>query len=126
MRLIVAGGRDYCNRLHIQSAMLFCFAEYGAPDWIITGRAPGVDTIADDIAEALGLDRVNFPANWVGRKRGAGYIRNWNMAHRFEATHLLTMPGGRGTANMHEVGTKAGLVIIDRRYDIRNKPRRAT
>ena len=46
---------------------------------IIEGAAKGADTIAGCVADELGLEVVEYPAQWDKHGRGAGPIRNTQM-----------------------------------------------
>ena len=54
-----------------------------------------------------------FPAEWDKHGKGAGFIRNKQMAEYADAVVLF--PGGNGTNNMYEQASKMNLKIIDLR-----------
>ena len=73
-------------------------------DEIIHGGAPGVDTIAGDLAGAMCFKVTPFPADWKRYGLGAGPIRNRQMivdgrAELVVAFHENLM-ASKGTANM--------------------------
>lgn len=113
MRLLVYGGRDYTNRTFMVEVMQYIHEHYGPIRMVITGGAPGADTIADEIADDAGLQRVIYPANWNGQDKAAGAIRNSIMLAEGRPTHGLEFPGGTGTADMHAKLSKAGIEIFD-------------
>ncbi len=46
---------------------------------ILEGGCRGADLLARHVAEGLGHDVIEFPANWVGRGKPAGPFRNAKM-----------------------------------------------
>jgi hypothetical protein len=86
---------------------------HGPFDFIITGGAPGVDTDADSYAALMGWDRIIMPANWIGREKSAGHIRNYNMLRVTQPTMVLALPGGPGTAGMVSIAKKAHIDVIE-------------
>lgn len=110
-RLLVCGSSKHSNYSDIDRAMSRMWDKYGPFDFVITGGAPHVDTVADDIARERGWDRIVFPANWEGRGRSAGHVRNSFMMKYGQPTHVLGMPGGPGTAGMLALARKAYCVV---------------
>lgn len=47
---------------------------------IIEGGASGGDAAAKEYAKENGIDSVQFPANWKGKNKRAGFLRNQKMA----------------------------------------------
>jgi len=57
------------------------FELYEAGDWIISGGCPkGGDSFAEKIGIAYGIPFLIFPADWERYGRGAGMIRNNDIA----------------------------------------------
>ena len=79
MRCVIAGSRTISNYELIREAFTLC-------DWrdriteIVSGKARGVDTLGERIAEEFGLDIKEFPADWDRYRNAAGPIRNKEMA----------------------------------------------
>lgn len=75
---------------------------------IVSGGAPGVDTIAADAAEARGLPVVVFRADWDRHGKAAGFLRNRQIvdyAHRVVAfRHKMS----RGTGHTIQLARAAG------------------
>jgi hypothetical protein len=108
MKLIVAGGREYN----------LCSEEYAAirdlkPTEIVSGGARGVDTCGETWAMEFGFPCKVFPAEWDKYGRGAGHIRNKEMAQYADAVALF--PGGKGTDNMYREAFLAKIEIYDYR-----------
>lgn len=53
---------------------------YGG-DWIVSGGCPkGADSFAEEIARDLGIPILIFHANWKFYGKGAGFVRNTDIA----------------------------------------------
>jgi|SRR5689334_23706362 len=99
MRIIVCGGRFYEKRRHIFETLDDLHAEHRIT-CVITGGASGADSLGDRWAKENGVDRVVFPANWTGRGRAAGPVRNQLMLDIGKPDMVVAFPGGTGTADM--------------------------
>ena len=53
-----------------------------------------------------------FPAEWKKHGKAAGPIRNRKMLQDGKPDLVLAFPGGRGTANMVELATDAGIRVM--------------
>jgi len=113
-KIIVAGSRNVTDMDLIEKEMRKLIGDSEVIDIIIiTGKARGVDKIADYIAtNKLKVATMVFPAHWdyYGTKR-AGPIRNTVMLK--EATELLAFPdkSSIGTRHMITIAKKAGLEV---------------
>lgn len=108
MKVIIAGGRDYKERSdHIREVKRL-LSEWGATE-VVSGLAKGADALGVRIGMQLGLPIAKFPANWNRHGKGAGHIRNRQMAEYADA--LIALPGSRGTENMIDQAKANGLKI---------------
>jgi predicted Rossmann fold nucleotide-binding protein DprA/Smf involved in DNA uptake len=110
MKMVVAGSR---------------FAELGAEDLakldaihaaegvteLASGGAKGVDQAAEVWAESRGIPVRRFKPDWQRYGRGAGPVRNREMATY--ADLVVVFPGGSGTRNMLSEAKKAGKRVFD-------------
>lgn len=82
IRLLICGDRHWDDKHQIKAKLgrlqKECFKSKVSLT-VITGGAHGADQQADQSAEELGIDRIIFPANWKGRRKAAGPIRNSKM-----------------------------------------------
>ena len=98
MRVIIAGPhKGVWDIATVEQAVLesgFTITE------VVSGRAPGIDTLGEQWANAHGIPVKPFPAEWTryGRK-SAGRIRNAAMGAYAEAL-VAVDNGSPGTANM--------------------------
>lgn len=102
-RLIIAGGRDFDDyNLLRDSALSFMKQNDIDPTEmvIISGAAPGADTLGEKFAQEQNILVKKFPADWKKYGRSAGPIRNRQMAEF--GTHCIVFWDGqsRGTKNM--------------------------
>jgi hypothetical protein len=111
VRVLICGGRDYSRSRYLNAALDALDARHKFK-LVVTGGAPGADTLADRWAEARGIDRVICPANWIGRgKPFAGPDRNRFMLRLIKPELVVAFLGGPGTANMIAQAKAAGVKV---------------
>jgi len=114
MKTIIAGGRNITNYSLVLSALRE--SEF-IPTEIVSGIAPGVDTLAIQYARENNLPLREFHADWNKHKKAAGPIRNRQMAEYADALIAIWDGESRGTKNMIEEATKRGLRVYVKRTD---------
>ena len=67
---------------------------------IVSGCAPGVDRLGEELAKKLYLPIERFPADWDNNGKAAGHIRNGQMAKYADAGLLVWDGVSPGTQNM--------------------------
>ena len=118
-RIIIAGSRnfnDYTKMLNTLDELGIHLINTIDPVEIISGHAPGADTLGEKFAKAYGYPLKIFPADWDIYGRAAGPIRNEQMAkYASEADRgmLVAFPVGesRGTRNMIKLAKQYGLEV---------------
>lgn len=80
-RIVIAGGRDFNDYSMLET---FCdqilnFNEAKKLE-IVSGMAPGADTLAERYAKSRKYSFKGYPANWKMYGNQAGYVRNAQMA----------------------------------------------
>lgn len=109
MKTIIAGSRTCTDEKILFAALKFV-------DWEITeilcGMARGADMLGFHRGSSLGIPVKRYPANWHKHGRGAGYIRNAEMADDAEALIALWDGKSRGTKHMIEIARCKGLKIV--------------
>ena len=71
MKVAVVGSRNF-NDIDL---IVDTLGQYKIGE-IISGGAAGADSLAEDFADAAGIKKTIFKANWEKYGRSAGYIRN--------------------------------------------------
>ncbi len=112
--VICAGCRKF-NDYHLLAIKLdqFCIAHKDANVEIVSGTCRGADKLGEQYAKEQNLKCKQFPAEWKKFGRGAGPIRNREMAKY--ASHLIAFWDGNknrsGTWSMIQIATKLGLTV---------------
>lgn len=109
MRVLVCGSRDYDDREAVFAAL-----DDVKPAHIIEGGAKGADRLAQYWAKK-NLPKENlhtFEADWKGRGKAAGPIRNQQMIDEGKPDLVLAFPGGHGTADMVRRAKRAGVEVL--------------
>ena len=107
MKVIIAGGRKFFDRLAIAQAIDASGFEITE---LVCGGARGADLTAALIIHARDIPIRLFPADWDTFGKPAGSIRNRQMAEYADA--LIAMPGGDGTADMVLQARRRGLRVF--------------
>lgn len=145
MRILVCGGRDFADvnpgltigyiaklipddsilKL-LESIKQYCFGvgylqslktEFGADVVWISGMARGADKLPFGARHSLEEKIQEFPADWKTHGKAAGFIRNQQMLDEGKPDLVVAFPGGRGTADMISRAKKAGVKVIEVKYD---------
>lgn len=117
MRLIIAGSRTCDSEADFQK-LLPVVLQYGRPDEIVSGGAKkGGDRMGELIAKQYGIPLKQFVPDWDGKGKGAGFLRNGDMAvyaSEVEGSRLIALWDGqsRGTKQMIEVARNYGLDVV--------------
>lgn len=112
MKLIIAGGRNYWLTKEDFFQLDHLHAACPVTE-VACGLALGADVCGKVWAIMHGIPVKDFPAEWNIHGKGAGYLRNADMAKYAEA--LAIFPGGKGSENMLELATQRKLLIFDYR-----------
>lgn len=115
MRLLVCGDRNWTDKEAIKTRL-----RYFKPDVVIHGKARGVDRLAGEAAEELGIPVIAFPAEWKKYGLAAGPIRNQQMLNEGQPNHVAAfhtdIENSKGTKDMVTRARKAGIptVVFDK------------
>lgn len=118
LRILVTGSRDWKDRDAIRRALIEAARDVPAGSvTVVHGAARGADSIADEVANGLGMqveDHPVTPSDWRRVGKGAGHVRNAEMV-RLGADVVLAFPLGesRGTRGCMQLATEAGLTVRD-------------
>jgi hypothetical protein len=97
-KLAIIGARDFTDYNIVKNAVLARF-DISLLETIISGGAPGVDTLAERLARELGVHMTVFPADWARYGRAAGPIRNCLIVDHADFVLAFAKPTSRGTAH---------------------------
>jgi predicted Rossmann fold nucleotide-binding protein DprA/Smf involved in DNA uptake len=109
MRTIIAGSRQISDITQVEAAMRNNAAP--RPTVVLSGCAPGVDTLGERWAVARGIPIERYPAKWDKYPETAGRLRNREMAHAAEALVAVWDGKSSGTLHMIEAARQCGLVV---------------
>jgi predicted Rossmann-fold nucleotide-binding protein len=107
----VCGGRDYDDSTLVHK-VLAMFHDNGGVSLVIEGGAHGADALARQWAMSKKVHCATVPALWNSHGKAAGPLRNKAML-LLSPNQVIAFPGGRGTANMIELATQAGIPVLD-------------
>ena len=112
-KLIVAGGRDF-NDAKLLSDTLHKVAEDAGERFaisVVSGMAPGADSLAYVFAKSLGITCYPFPAQWSTHGKQAGPIRNKQMAEFSDGLLAFWDGKSKGTEHMIEIMRAMGKPV---------------
>ena len=110
MKVIIAGGRTFNDYEYLCKICDHMLSQQTNIE-IVSGTAGGADKLGERYARERGYALKQFPANWEGLGRSAGYIRNEQMAVYSDALIAFWDNNSKGTKHMIDLGEKHGLKI---------------
>lgn len=112
LKIIIAGGRDFNDFNFLENKVSEVLKKLDSNEIeIVSGGAKGVDAMGEKYAQKNGYPIKIFPADWSKYGRGAGPVRNKEMAKY--ATHLIAFWNGesKGTKSMINLAKKNDLNV---------------
>jgi len=111
LKLIIAGGRNFNDYDLLKEKVDYYLKNTNESVEIVSGKAKGADTLGERYAKENGYGLSLFPADWNRYGKGAGYIRNKEMAEY--ATHCICFWDGesRGTKMMIDLAKERDLKV---------------
>lgn len=109
MKTIIAGSRGITDYDIVLDAMRLARQKKIVPTVVVSGAARGVDKLGERWGHERGLEVVQFPAIWKMFGKGAGRVRNAQMARYSDALVAVWDGQSRGTKHMIEVARLQGL-----------------
>jgi SLOG family YspA-like protein len=115
MRVLVCGSRHFTNYVEMRKILCTMFD----PDDTVTlihGNARGADQLSEQALTGYfrgGFEVLRFPADWNKHGKAAGPIRNKQMLDEGKPDLVVAFlaENSRGTKNMIEQATKAGIPV---------------
>jgi YspA, cpYpsA-related SLOG family len=109
MIVTIVGSRDFPKLVLVRDFVVRLHAKH--PTWtVLSGGADGVDRVAVNTAQRLGMATKVIEADWATYGRGAGMIRNTQLVLR--ATYIVAFLHGAspGTSNTIRQALDNGFV----------------
>lgn len=112
-KLIVAGGRDFVDYTRLEVELLaLALGEYkDVAVSIVSGMAPGADSLAVDFAKKHGVELHPMPADWRKYGKAAGFRRNAEMAAFADGLLAFWDGASKGTKHMIDTMQKLGKPV---------------
>ena len=123
MKTIIAGSRfdmkDQELTLRMKREVMKGISDSGFEiTEVVSGTARGFDTLGEMYAKKFNINVSRFPADWNKYGKGAGYIRNSDMADYADALIAFWDGKSRGTRNMIQLAELKGLKVHVHRVEI--------
>lgn len=110
MKVIIAGGRDFNNYELLKEVCDVMLSKLNNVE-VVSGKARGADSLGEQYANEKGYIVKEFPADWDGLGKSAGYVRNKQMSQYSDALLAFWDGESKGTQHMIDLATKEGLQI---------------
>ena len=115
MKIIIAGGRTFNDYDLLSKSCDKAFSRLTEIE-IVSGTANGADKLGERYAKEKGYDLKVFPADWNKHGKGAGHIRNKQMAEYGDMLIAFWDGESKGTKNMIDTSKRLGLLLYVHRY----------
>ena len=99
MKLVVAGSRDFNDKKLLFEKIDLLRERFDITE-IISGTAKGADSLGAEYGSENEIPVIEFPANWNKYGKGAGHIRNKQMADYCDLGIIFWDGASLGTKNM--------------------------
>lgn len=111
MRVLICGGRHYCNQTFFKQMLDHIQKDQGPFTLIIQGGAKGADYLAHLYAAKNGIKEEIYNAEWDKYGNAAGAIRNAQMLKEGKPDLVVAFPGGSGTEDMVKKAKRANVAV---------------
>lgn len=120
MKVIIAGSRSITDDDDVDFILNELRADWLPFDQVVSGLAPGVDTIGKDWAEIWDIPVKEFPADWDQYGKSAGFRRNEQMAEYADVLVAIWDGESPGTKDMIQRALDHNLRLFV--YTIKENP----
>ena len=112
-RVIIAGSRSFSNYKFLKEQCQAILLEKMRTHQVIivSGHARGADVLGERFAKEFGLPVELYPARWNALGKGAGMVRNAQMAKVSDALIAFWDGHSRGTEHMINFAKRRGLDV---------------
>jgi hypothetical protein len=118
VKVAIVGSRGFNDYEYLCEVMDYLNAE-GKVQEVVCGCARGADTLGEKWAKERGIPVKHFKPDWNRFGKGAGYLRNQEMADYADTVVAFWDEKSRGTKHMIDYSRKVGN---DVRIKIGQKP----
>src|SRR5262245_8141953 len=114
VKVLVCGSRDWpADRAWEVGHALDVLGRRGRDVHVIHGAARGVDSYAQTYAQKLGFSEQAFPADWRGKGKRAGFLRNLEMLEQKPDLVLAFQRNkSRGTQHTIDEARRRGIHVV--------------
>lgn len=102
------GSRECGSHAKRMREILAVLRGYGPGTIVVSGGAPGIDSLGADCGRALALAVHEYPADWKTLGKRAGFVRNQTIVDNCDELHAWWDGKSRGTAHTIGLARKAG------------------
>ena len=119
-RVIIAGCRNFYNYVTLKERCEYYLQNKMKTHnvIIVSGHAPGADSLGEKFAADHNLQCELHPADWKHHGKAAGPIRNEEMAEIADALIAFWDGQSRGTKSMIGLAKRKGLKVEVVRFDL--------
>lgn len=112
MRVLIFGGRDFCNPMKFHWLM----QQYviGVASVVIHGDGSGADLMAKLWAKENDMPSIMFRADWKSHGNFGGPMRNERMLCEGMPHYAIALPGGHGTWDMKQRCAAHRIVVLEK------------
>jgi len=107
MKIIITGGREFTDYALLKRKCDIYLSNIREDIVIVSGMARGTDMLGVTYAVEKAYEILPFPANWDKYGKGAGFIRNKDMAKI--ADYAIAFWDGQSRGTCHMIQTMCGL-----------------
>ncbi|MBR5591495.1 MAG: DUF2493 domain-containing protein [Kiritimatiellae bacterium] len=107
VKLAIVGSRTFTDYDKVKETVLKLFDQEVLAE-IVSGGATGADSLAEQLADELGLSLTVFSAEWQRYGRSAGPVRNRKIVKYADFVLAFAAATSRGTANTVSICKKMG------------------
>lgn len=114
MRVLVSGDREWTDRDALFT-VLDTLHRWRPFTVVVEGCARGADSLAEEWGDSRGVTVEHHPADWRGKGRAAGPIRNQEMLDTGVDLVIAFHPNlslSKGTGDMVRRSRKAGVPVL--------------
>ena len=118
MRIAIVGSRDFNDAQLMYDVMSNVIHKFGEQEYIVvSGTARGADRLGEEYAQFVGFDVERYPADWNTYGKGAGHIRNRQMAEISDIIVAFWDGKSTGTKNMIHTSEQLGKHVFVVNYN---------